>query len=289
MKIRTLLEGHIKVPQEAFKDVMTAVCADVFSRIVTYLNSPEADDYFDNLLKYKQLIKKYRSQYGNFDVFNDHDGSRVTQMKVYVRMNEVDPRYLKKNPSARNKTYAIIVTISPSGEHRTPSGEYYKKQSLTAAKLNIEIPTQATIEQVARSPELLETLMDRIEGMVEHELMHAIQDMALKQFPTEVSYYKDDGTVDREKYYTSEVEFSPQIISNAKEFIAFAKDVKAAGYTLDAEGTKTLLMNFVKPGAPQVRGVQDNHSPFFSMLYQKDKAKWKKAVKYFYGLVQGKF
>jgi len=268
---------------------MTAVCADVFSRIVTYLNTPEADDYFDNLLKYKEIIKQYRKQYGDFDIYPNYDETQTMQLKLYVRMDEVDPRYLKRNPNAKGKAYAILATVKASGKDATPSGGYYKKQRLQAAKIEIEVPSQRTIEQVARAPELLETLMDRIEGVVEHELMHGIQDMAFKQIPDEIEYYDDKQRLDDDKYYSSEIEFSPQLISNSKDFIAFAKDTYASGWKLDGEGKKALFMNYVNPTANPPRGWPSNTSNFFATLYKKDKAKWKKAVKYFYGLVQGKF
>lgn len=132
-------------------------------------------------------------------------------------------------------------------------------------------------------------MMDRIEGVVEHELMHAIQDMAFKQIPDDLEYYDDKERIVDDKYYTSEIEFSPQLASSAKDFIAYAKDLSAMGYRLDGEGKKALFMNFVNPTANSPRGLPDNTSPFFKTLYQKDRAKWKKAVKYFYGLVQGKF
>lgn len=288
MKIQTLLEGTIKVPKEPFNQLMTAVCADVFSRIVTWLNKPESDDYFDNLLQYKDIIKEYRKKYGYFDIFPDYSDTRQMQLKLYVRMDEVDPRYLKRNPNAKGKIYAIRALIK-SSDAETPAGGYYKKKRLHAAKIEIEVPSQRTIEQVARAPELLGTLMDRIEGVVEHELMHAIQDMAFKQIPDEIEYYDDKQRIDDDKYYSSDIEFSPQLASNAKEFIAYAKDTYASGWKLDAEDKKALFMNFVNPTANAPRGLPDNTSPFFKTLYQKDRAKWKKAVKYFYGLVQGKF
>lgn len=289
MKIQTLLEGTIKVPKEPFDQLMTAVCADVFSRIVTYLNTPEADDYFDNLLEYKNIIKQYRKRYGDFDIYPNYDETRTMQLKLYVRMDEVDPRYLKRNPNAKGKTYAILASVKASDKNATPSGGYSKKQTLRAAKIDIEVPSRKTIERVARAPELIGTLMDRIEGVVEHELMHGIQDMAFRQIPDEIEYYDNNNRLDGDKYYSSEIEFSPQLVSNSKDFIAFAKDAYASGWKLDEEGKKALFMNYVNPAANPPRGWPSNTSNFFSTLYRRDKAKWKKAVKYFHGLVQGKF
>lgn len=289
MKIQALLEGKIKVPTDAYNQLMIAVCTDIFSRIITYLNGPAGDDYFDNLLKFKELIKEYRKEFGHFDVYENYTANYATTHKLYVRMDEVDPRYLKRNPNAKGKIYAIRATITASDSDQTPSGGYYKKQRAKAAKIEITVPSQKTIEQVARAPELFETMMHRIEGVVEHELMHAIQDMAFKQIPDELEYYDDKERIVDDKYYTSEIEFSPQLASSAKDFIAYAKDLSAMGYRLDGEGKKALFMNFVNPTANAPRGLPDNTSPFFKTLYQKDRVKWKKAVKYFYGLVQGKF
>lgn len=289
MKIHTLLEGKIKVPTEAYHQLMTAVCADIFSRIATYLNSPAGDDYFDNLLKFKQIANQYRKAFGDFDVHEDYTANYTTTHKLYVRMDEVDPRYLKNNPNAKGRIYAILATITASDSDQNPSGGYYKKQRAKAAKIEIIVPSQKTIEQVARAPELFETMMHRIEGVVEHELMHGIQDMAFKQIPDELEYYDDKQRLVDDKYYTSELEFSPQLASNAKDFMAYVKDLSGMGYRLDGEGKKAVFMNYVNPTAKPPRGIAVNTSPFFNTLYNKDKAKWKKAVKYFYGLVQGKF
>ncbi len=289
MKIRTLLEGKIKVPTDTYHQLMTAVCADIFSRIVTYLNSPAGDDYFDNLLKFKQLANEYKKAFGDFDVDSEYDDRHFTTHKVYVRMDEVDPRYLKKNPNAKGKIYTILAKITASGQHERPSGEYQKKRRATAAKIEIVVPTQKSIEQVARAPELFDSMMHRIEGIVEHELMHAIQDMAFKQVPDELDYFDSKMDLIDDKYYTNELEFSPQLASNAKEFIAHVKDLSGMGLRLDGEVKKQLFLNYVNPSSRPPRGVVAYTSEFFNTLYKKDKAKWKKAVKIFYGLVQGKF
>lgn len=112
MKIQALLEGKIKVPTDAYNQLMIAVCTDIFSRIITYLNGPAGDEYFDNLLKFKELIKKYRKEFGHFDVYENYTANYATTHKLYVRMDEVDPRYLKRTQMQKVR-YMQSTQLSP--------------------------------------------------------------------------------------------------------------------------------------------------------------------------------
>lgn len=289
MRIETLLEGVVKVPRETYNAVMQAVSADVLSRMYNYLNTTDDESAQEYFIAFKKIFAEYKNLYGKFGLFNEHDEDSTTTTKVYLRMAEVDQRYLKNNPNAKKRVFPIDVTIIPSHELTGVAGEYSKRRKSVNAKLTIEVPSHEYIEQVARSPELFETMMHRISGAVEHELMHAVQDMALRQIPDSSPAYYNGDDIDDNKYYTDEIEFSPQIASNAKEFIAYARDVRQLGIALSATDKVLLLKNFVNPTLEPPEELNSATNVFFKTLYYNDKAKWKKAVKYFYGLVHDKF
>lgn len=291
MKILDLLnEGTIKVPQSTFNEVMAIICTDFFSRVTTYLSTPEFDDQPELLDIYRRAIKTYASKYGRFPVYADFTEDQAMSGSVYARMPEVDQRYFKQNPNNKHRSYTISVRVDTNDDpnNATASGSYRNKRSGKNSELTVTLPHMNEIKLVARSPELLDGFMDRLEGIVDHELQHGMQNLALNQSPDAVKYYNDDGEIEDDKYYTDESEFSPQITSGAKDFIGFIKDLRAMRHKFEPETIKQLLTAFVNPTAPDAAGIQGLRSPFFHTLYRKDRAKWKKAIKYFYGLIQNK-
>jgi len=290
VKISTILnEATIKVPEEAYKDLMNIVCSDLFSRIFNYLDDATVQDNYPELDSiYRQLAKKYTDKYGRFKIHAQQTDAMTMKGVVHVRMAEVDPRYFKNNPQAKNKTYTLGVVIGASeAPQKVPTGEYNHKTPGRPARMVITLPDSKHLSLIARSPELFEGMITRIEGVVQHELMHGIQDMALGQIKGEAEkYYTPDGELDREKYFTSDVEFSPQIVSAANDFAAFVKEIRGVGYSVSPETVKALMLHYINPTSPAPAGVETDTSEFFHRLYKSNPGQWKKAVKYFYGLVQ---
>lgn len=291
MRISAILnEGTIKVPREAIKDVMNTVCTDVFSRAFTYITRDKVRDNYPELVDvYKALYREYQKDYGSFPVHLGQDESKVMTQQVHVRMKEVDPRYFKRNPNAKNRTYTVNVMVH-LGDDRGFGGSFTKSTPGRPAKLDVYLPEPSHFERTIRAPELFDSMMERLVGYVEHELMHGIQSMALKQDDSEVAHYYDaDEKLIPDKYYTSEIEFGPQVVTAAKEFVASLREFRALGVDVyGKEKIRQLLIRYVNPATPDMAGMETMRSDFFKTLYNQDKEKWKKAVKYFYGLVQDK-
>lgn len=287
MKIQNLLEGTIGVPQSTMYGIMNTVCTDLFSRILTYLNSPDADEYADNILAYKNLVARYRKLYGNFELTPDLDSRYQTSKKTILDMSEVNPRYLKRNPSLKNKKYVIITTVQPAQNDNaeSTSGSYYKKRAGKAVEIVIYMPSEHVLRRVARNPEQFSGLMQGLYGTAYHELIHAIQDIAFGEIPDKVHYFDDESNVDLDKYSDTDYEFSPQIVSNVNDFLAYVKQAPK----LTPVQKKQLILNYVNPTAMPPEGFQPYTSFFFKSLYKVNKEKWKKAAKYFYGLVHNQF
>lgn len=287
-----MLEGTINVPEKSVNDVMMFVCSDVFSRALVYLADPDiSDEYYGSEQAINKLIAKYKRIYGDFELFNDlpTDGSGGISGTCYINMADVDQRYFKQNQSKSKRTYKIAV-LSHAHEHRTSGGAYFQmNDSGRGAKITINTPVQDRLVRAVNSPELFEGMLKKIHGTVHHELMHAIQDMALNQMNGNIDYYNKsgDGTLDDDKYYTHPIEFSPQITSSVHDYLGFLDEIENMGRSLTPADKKQLMLSFVQPGTISPYG-NNTLLPFFETLYKKDKAKWKKAVKYFYDLVQRK-
>lgn len=288
MKISTILNersGIIKAPKEAIDNVMSIVCTDFFSRAVVYLNEL-SDDYADLFPIYKNMIADYRKKYGNFKLHPNIASDEVTSGSTVIRMANVDPRYFNRNKDAKHRTYKLDVLVDMMDEAGNEfAATYTKKSAGQPAKIKVWLPNQKHLQVVFKSPEIIPVTIERIEGYVEHELMHAVQDMALKQHDdTEDSY--EDGKLNDEKYFQSEIEFSPQILTAAKDFMLSIKEFRAFGIPLSPADIRKHLLRFINPQAPKTPGVDFPDSEFFHVLFNKDKTKWKKAIKSFYGLIQ---
>lgn len=291
MKILELLnEGTIKVPQSTLNEIMAIACSDFFSRAITYLEGADLEDAEELHTIISRIAKDYMKKFGPFKVYTNFDDNQVMSGSVYVRMGEVDPRYFKQNANAKGRTYTLSVMVSthPDKDVYNASGSYENKRLGRNAKMEIVQCHIDELKAMARSPELIDGYMDRLEGLVNHEMQHGMQNMALNQSPDAVKYYDKDMNIIDDKYYTDESEFSPQITSAAQDFIGFIKDLKAMNHKFTPETVKQLMTAYINPSAKDMAGIQGLRSKFFETLYRKDKAKWKKAVKYFHGLIQNK-
>lgn len=139
--------------------------------------------------------------------------------------------------------------------------------------------------------------MSTINSTIEHELAHMIQYQYLKKKSVDqVTSY--DDTKDAVKYYSSQVEFSPQIISAINDIAAYVGEV---GDEVSPEYLDYVVKYLVGeiPNAATLhriakeQGIQspsdpflafsstvDNSRNFFLVLRDKKPKAWRKAVKY---------
>lgn len=288
MKILNLLnEGVIKVPEKSFKALMNVVCTDVFSRVETILNFKHIEDDYPELENiWRKVMGKYEKLYGEFPIYNGYTADLETAGTITINLAEVDKRYLSRS-GKRTAIYTIKVRVKSSNINSSTEGGYGEKRKGKPSNIMVGIPNMKHLELVVKSPELFEAMMDRIEGVAEHELMHAIQNMAFGLKVSGVDYYDKNKEIIDDKYYTHDIEYSPQMVTASKNFIAYIKELRALGLPVDADKVKTLFTFFAKPGKTPA-GIQPHASNFLWTLYKTDQDKWKKAVKIIYGLIQGK-
>jgi len=203
-------------------------------------------------------------------------------------MKDIDPRYLSRNKQDASKVFKLSLIITSTSE-REAQGEYHRKSPGKPAHMLIRVPVIEKMKYVITSPENVAPMIERLAGIVKHELIHGVQDMAMRGISDKtVDYYDTDGKLDNDKYYTSDIEFGPQIVSAASEFKSSIKELRNSGYQLNDDTERKLLMRFINPSLPDVAGIENIRSDFFDTLYRKDKQQWKKAIKYFYGLLEAK-
>jgi hypothetical protein len=125
-------------------------------------------------------------------------------------------------------------------------------------------------------------------GIVEHELMHAVQSMVL--FLLHRDQYSNKGSksvnglrtqhAKQDKYFTDDIEFSPWVKTSTRELKSIFGKQKA---TTDQE-KKDLFAKFtysdvLGKDVSKADNKKFERSPFFKSLKRSDPVKWKKAVK----------
>ena len=278
-----LLEGLIKVPESTHDQAMNIVLEDFYSRIVGHLEAIDADDL---LLAVEKSIKKFQGQYGRFQIDTDITPTQWTVKPIYLRLGEIDPRYMKKKS---NKIVKINLHVYPNNNPNTknPSGEYQAqsdRDARTPNHIDVILPGWNAMKTYAENPGLVENMVGELSGVVRHELMHVIQKYALSD-DWEVDYLQSSGDVDDDKYYINDGEFNPLIVTVASQFISVIRTWIEDLGGIDKATKTQLIKDYTTPHSG--KGTIGTHL-FFVKLYEKDKEKWKKAVKYFYSLVSTK-
>lgn len=290
MKIQQLLEGVIRVPSNVIDQAMATVCADILSRVMTALHQDaDNDNNFELIAIYKRIIAQMQKKYGTFDVLPDYSDSYHMKNKIYLSMKDLPKGYVK-NKKNSNKEYLINIRTKflDNPNQIDPSAEYYKKGLYAKSALIVVYIPDMAIHYIIKKPEYFDVLIKQYEGAVEHELTHAIQDIAFNVMPDELNYYVGTDNIDYDKYYSHEIEYDPLLKSEAKNFIAHLAKIRIAGYKPSASEIKNIAMKYVGASTNEKLDYQPNAgvSNYFITLKRIDLPKWKKAVKYFYGLVQ---
>lgn len=285
MKIQNLLtEGLIKIPTDVINSVMTSVASVVFSYFIEF---HEVMENTDNVETLKMMMKVFQRKYSPFELVELDDehmenGFQVDRI-VHIDPAVFDPRYKK---TSQTRKYPIMVTagVNLGDEDTLASYGVSPKTGRVVLTVDIQENDYFKVLQAPQGIKFLKVFMEILEQAVEHELMHFVQNKLLGQdiIKAASTYTTDDGKTDLLKYYQSDIEFGPSIKS---AFAQFAGDIKSAmktGMMLSRQELDKEVLAFTQPGRD---GKITSMSNFFKILYNNDKEKWKKAVKYFHSLV----
>lgn len=290
MNIINLLEGVIKVPEQTVQDAMAIVCGDICSRIYNYLDAPGMDEYIDNQDQLMRIVPKLQKKYGKFDFIEiENYKTHITNNKVYIRPQELDPRYKRTNI---NKSVGFNIEIHFSDGEDYSGALYYRGDNIYRTQLIKLLLPGRQIELVAKSLELLPALLTEVEGAIRHELMHGIQYIALNTFKhsTSSQYMDGEKVKDLSKYVTDVVEFEPLITSAYYQFNSIIKRTQNST-KLSKNDILQIARKFIGASATATLDngavIRDHlFNNFMLELKKVDSTKWKKAVKIFYGLLK---
>lgn len=272
-----LIEYRISVPQTTKQNVMAIVASGYFSYIAQLAKRQGVKLGQD----YIKAVKAARKKYGDFDL---HEADHVSGVVRYP-VSELPERYRKG--LKLNRDYAIkIVVVGNERNEGVNGAEYYPMGSGSSASIYFHLDK---IPGIADNPGTATAIIDdleELEGLAAHELQHATQDIILrKHHPKQMELPKEGD--DTDKYYTSDIEFHPQITTAIAEFKRTLAAVRSR-QEVSKEEAHGLLKAFLHPNMNLPSGFlkykpafQNN---FFNTLFRKDQQKWKKAVKEFHRL-----
>lgn len=273
----SLNEGVIEVPDNLVKYVMDRV----FKFIGNHLGEEFDKKYHDNFtVKGRMIVNNidhYQIDGGDtlsaatftIDVSNVKYTERdIDELSIGVHLYNNNHMYLpEKNVLAISvkKLFDIIDRVNVKAENPSEQDDYYEL-----------VDTFAVINKN------LDIMYDTLKASVKHELAHFIQFRYLKDKHSKqaeiASDYDDD---DKDAYFSSDIEYSPQIISAIEIFknnIQYSGDITPKEYFRYMvgmrDGRRIPLMT---------DGVQNDETAvkFFSTLKRKNLTKYKKAIKYF--------
>ena len=283
-----LQEGVIKVPPKLYKNIETFVWQTTLG--LAYDKSQQAKENPDEKKYsawYEKQIKKWKVK------------KQVEKKDEYSKVFNYDLKSMASHyPRDKVKRIKVILSNKDTG---STGGHFAPKEN----ELMVNIG-RMDFDRYPASPRGYDVdnfrgSMETIKSALKHELMHSVQYNLLKK--VDPSQVKDQGymiamalppeTLKKYKekygkdfvdilYYSSQLEFDPQIVTAVNDF-RFKLDLNKLSPTKDKDEILKLFRTFVGLDKPEKRRmVNDNSSSFFNVLKKQSPDKWELAVKKIY-------
>jgi hypothetical protein len=334
--VQPIMEGVIKLPPKllakAKQEFHTLVysygrasCLEIAERMVKAEDATSAgvkfamkafDDYFSKKhpgLAFKSFDTKQKTVTRTIGDFEDDD--LEPRYRKALEKSKLNMSY-EWNRDAR-KPLRMIMVLKPLGASGMYSSrpntieisfDWFKHfgwdEFIEYAQLAFDENDDIERRKMIRILERYSDRADKMEGTLEHEMTHYIQfkvfggasDAQIGEHGKALDT-DDKATRNASAYYSSQVEFDPQIKSHAKDLIVTIrankrmKGMEALSWkdaALVAVGEKKAAEVIAKNELPKWT-ILGNEQQFFKSLKRVDKDKWKKAVKLFMQLVGDAF
>ena len=280
-----LTEARIAVPPTALEHAMHVTCSAYFSYI-SYLAKQNGVRLGQPFLK---KIKEARNKYGNFKIHNMAKGDQTVAYNIQYPVKELPDNYTRK--LTLDDRYPVTIVAGDLRKHTQSAAEFYPADNGEPCQVFVNIGSINGIEDRLGHPEAIDEDLHELEANIKHELQHVTQEIVLgKLHPKQQQLPDKDAHDDLEGYYTSDLEFQPQITTAAADFKQKLGVVQSR-QKVDGVTATALMKAYVDPNGNMPEGLLKYkphfQSMFFNSLYKKDRAKWKKAVKDFHRLVLG--
>lgn len=297
MTFKTFLaEGQIKLPTGVLRKAQLEVLRYVCSYVLERLAGAKHEAYIKVAARLKARLAAKSLSVAKIAPIR-------SVLKLELDLSDLPARY--KAPQEHSSHYDLVLqwagTNSDIRDRNT--GSYYDHKARPHVWLNVKDTPACRYDwarhsQASALPSHLKSmtvkdaeheLMDKIDDTLEHvstslehELVHLVQHVVLRFSSPKVldtnSYHElKQGTPEQEQaYYTSAVEFDPQVRSAAQRYIALER----LNDKVDFDGDRgEWIPTFIGSSTKKAGYVELD--PFFMHLKAADASRWRKAVKLF--------
>lgn len=271
MRLQELTEGLIKIPQPIHDAIMQFVVRRTFLYLKTKFRG-KARQYPEQYRKFKSMAKAY-----NIDLKEKFD---IRDSGLDIQLHTITKDELPYDMETTTDKIAFVIdwtgTAIRAGENSF-AGWFPSKNAMMIYLHNFR-PLQR-IPYKKHSAEDLEFeinyIFSEVAASVEHEMQHMIQTIQLEPVAPEQTKRHPEYSTKKSHYYTSPVEFSPQIISSVYEFLNHLGTLRSMDVSYSY---KKELNEFLAISKPKMFG---STSSFFKHLKNDVPIKYKDAVKKF--------
>lgn len=253
---KLLLDGLIRINP----DVINEVCAGALSALYTILLNEYNDDD-DKIKKLHRFMKIISVKISNLIHPSDVD--------VETRLLNLDLSGYSKKFNSKKRNRVIKIKSGKLNGVYTGTNQTMSKYDL----IQIDIPQFTSYKDMLDDPKNISDFLIELKGVVEHELIHSVQVNVLNQ---EERY---DSLSSVEDIIMDDIEFGPLIISTKSHLEYIFKRLGV----FDQKEKNKITQQFTTPTYEDTYKI--GKSKFYTTLFNNNKNKWKKAVKYLYMIV----
>ena len=293
MKLENICEGLIKLPLNLKNELINYYVSMFISKVMDKTNNTLPVNFLN------ELHQKYDLQI--YDIPENSDMQSIFNYSA----KDIPKHYKTKQTRPRK-----ILAIAAFTNNRIGTDAEGELQS-TNSKANtiivnlVPYTSDVMVNRISNNPDVIYQLIEKIKGVVEHELTHAIQRDFLSKRSAEFdldradSYRDDSGKIDTDKYLNTEFEKDPILKSSISDFRTIVDGYEKVTHTkMTEEKLRYVLSYFTNPDNdgtqmrilwPTVGAVTLANAPIHTPLRNwkpKDLKLWKRASKYFYDSIK---
>ena len=291
-QIQTVLEGLIKIPENALEEALLFVL-EQYAKFLQHILDVSKALSPDEEKAIAAVIADLKTDY-KLDLHGEYRGNATHN--IFNDGKGIPDSYRTKTKRDNYGFEGKTVVIMASNNGNTTSAAYYQPRPHSDL-IYVDIGRYAkpdVIQSFVRNSLNYRTVVTQIRGVLKHELTHYVQynylaPMDARQVDSE--FYRNSSNAnhdmspeDKDRYYLGQIEFDPHIKTSVATLLSAYQEIENdSGWKLFPEDKFVLFQQFIgaRQKAAFVAGVMFTLpvSKFFFALKRKDKRRYQLAVK----------
>lgn len=274
-------ESIIKVPPSFLKTINTYVASCLYYVVNSNLIMAQKDETLQDEIPYlKSALTLLNSRYGAKNI-SKQSYSNIVNNKIKISVDfdtffkELNYKGVTPEIIEKAKKFKSFLKISDKSSGTRGSVETYNIDGTLTVNINIA-PIHSSIDPMPAIKQIMST--------VYHESQHVVQSFAIQLINPKSNQLQhsnedpDRDDYDQEKYYSSGVEFSPQL-GNLVDAVQDMLEMSAVKGNLTGKKSVDIQNALHAAMAEKRYGTQRT---FLISIYRKDKDRYKKVLKTVY-------